>query len=75
MKREGKITTTKHRKHIPGDPSLIKFMLTNRSPERWQDRREIAGEIVNPGVLVLEQASQSSKDWAAEFGDKKVKGA
>ena len=73
--RQGNMTRTKHRKHIPADPSLIKFMLTNRSPDRWQDRREIAGEITNPGVLVLEQASGSSKDWAEEFGSKKLKGA
>jgi len=44
--------------YIPADVNAIKFFLTNRAPERWQNKVEMEAGIRN----------ESFEDWLAEQG-------
>ncbi|HJJ36486.1 MAG TPA: hypothetical protein O0X27_04850 [Methanocorpusculum sp.] len=46
-----KRVTTK--KHMPADPSLLKYYLNNRRPEEWSDRQEVhqTGETTTTVVI------------------------
>ncbi len=50
---KGQIIKAVVREHVPPDVNAVKFWLTNRAPDEWQDRSVVDGSIsLNVGELV-----------------------
>lgn len=45
ISEDEEIVVTEEEQHVPGDVQAIRFFLTNRAPERWQNRVEMEAGI------------------------------
>ena len=54
--------------HVPPDPTCLKFLLTNRSSDRWRNTIDVAHDHLHQGVILVGQVSKSGDDWSNKFG-------
>lgn len=63
ISEEEEIIQTEEQVHVPADVGAIKFFLTNRAPERWQNRVEMEAGIRAEGFEdYLSRAAEGIED-------------
>jgi hypothetical protein len=65
---EGQVVRVPVMKHVPPDPVCLQFWLTNREPDRWRNRQEVA---VSDGAEGLAERMRQIKAKRAKGAEKK----